>query len=468
MIQFARELLGVWQSELLQKIVCFDDFLSEAKAELHTREVGLIASLYHVLDKLKQDLELIGKQWRVAQKNWTDPDAVSLYARLSGVSGRFIPLHQALYWVYTPWAEDETYFMLSSLFESEADKGLYAQLNPTVAFISEFNSVYAELHHYWQTIPGLTEKGSLFALPKISKRDCLMWPLLAHELGHAVYELRSIETTIIPKLIPVGTRRWLNPKILNWTKELVCDLIALHVFGPAYYFAFVESVLFFYCGPVRGATETHPAPWDRCEFMFHTLVDNVETNSIDPKDREMWKEVRFWWSLLAAKINVQGRAEGFMSIMETLQPDRHTFNQIASVVGGLKHELVAQLPAFTKSEYLLAADLVASLRNGNIVASSRPADRSRAAKLLEKSELADEDFEELCREFDERPNKPATIINAAWLLKIADCAALTDSDVPQPVTRLSYGEQFRQRNWQIQKSIETSLLHSMLLQEQIR
>jgi hypothetical protein len=452
-----RQFLYIWRLELLEKVTYFEDFLAEANAELHHRNIGIIASLHKVLERLKQDLSSAHDQLKVsAGVKWSDRDAIRIYARLSNISDRFIPVHQALYWVFTPWAEDETYSMLRSLFDTHEFKELYERLNPTIAFISEFNFLHIELHHYWRAIQGLTEEGSLLALPKIAKRDCLSWPLLAHELGHAVYDLRSLETDIIQAFVPEGERTLLNPRILNWAKELTCDLLAIRMFGPAYFFAFVASVLFFDSAPMRMAAETHPAPWDRAEFMLKYLTNSTAEKSLDPQERKRFAEINFWKQLLDTKVELQRMADGFMSIFETIEADRRAFERVSTVIDRIAYKLNSLVPSFDVQDFTSCRGLVEALEDGLIIASSR-ASQEDIGSLLDQSQV---DFDKVCAGFDETPNKPVVIVNAGWLAKIKAYTRAEDAKADN-----LFADSFRERNWYIQKSIETSLIHNLLNEE---
>jgi hypothetical protein len=86
-----------------------------------------------------------------------------------------------------------------------------------------------------------SQSGSLFL-------NCL----LAHEIGHYVFDKKQIATRLAPKMMsalaaafPSGSRIGSSgPSITNaladWAEELFCDLFAIRLVGPCFSYAFIE------------------------------------------------------------------------------------------------------------------------------------------------------------------------------------------------------------------------------------
>ncbi len=57
--------------------------------------------------------------------------------------------------------------------------------------------------------------------------------------------------------------------ITNWIKEIVADLLTVHVIGPAYLFSFIETLIM--PGTNENYSDTHPSAWLRLKLMVEEI-----------------------------------------------------------------------------------------------------------------------------------------------------------------------------------------------------
>lgn len=84
----------------------------------------------------------------------------------------------------------------------------------------------------------------------------------------------------------LSAKEWLtaslNKVLGNWVEELAADAFGIHIFGPAYFFAFINFVATVTL--LRSSRDSHPAPNIRMQLMWHLLA---------PKDDKSGESVGF-------------------------------------------------------------------------------------------------------------------------------------------------------------------------------
>lgn len=153
------------------------------------------------------------------------------------------------------------------------------------------------------------EKFGVVALPKSECGSTLKCTLLAHEVGHYVYDFLQLdaktvqrakdagdwqraEACLMTQFVDLNGQLQLDPTrmqkywsvIFSWLQELASDRIAVHLLGPAFALAWLDyTVAMNDCG----AGGTHPSPANRVDVLwswlsdssnpwFETMVDRVE------------------------------------------------------------------------------------------------------------------------------------------------------------------------------------------------
>lgn len=461
------DLLLAWPISILDKITFFEDYLAEARAEAPQTYIVVLESLDDLLQELRDRLALA--TYHLARLNTAEAAEAELQSRfglLQRVCEGFIRAHGGVRWTYTPWAEEETYSLLRSLFSTKEQQQLYQNLRPTILFTSQYNFLHTAFEQSSTSVLGTRKRGTLLILPKIAKHDCFAWPLLGHELAHAIYQASDSPKYAAPlvlKKVPVDRK----DQVLSWTEELACDLIALQMFGPAYLFALAEHLLFFVTGSVRVFTKTHVAPLYRLEFLINVLESDYTGKEIRNRTVSPFLEIEYWRNLLHARAAFQRRIDD--DLWGKIREDTDLFNDMAQQIADILSQSAPSLPRFSYEDSVQSIAMIDALRQGITVGSSRSAtSRLKASEILASGTAADR-FDELCAYVNESPNSPVAILNAGWMLKTREYAGpdlrdrlYTRNTTPERLAELA--NELRQRTWRIKKSIETSLIHSFYLQ----
>jgi len=147
---------------------------------------------------------------------------------------------------------------------------------------------------------GLVLPDFLFVLsiPAVESGQILIHGVLAHELGHALYNKWEIAKDLLPKIrfkedlvkgltkamfenqlkqgeptpelqLRKQATQEISARISGWVKELCCDAIGIRLFGPALFFA--EAHLLTSFRPIDKSSPTHPAPRLRVRLMIRLL-----------------------------------------------------------------------------------------------------------------------------------------------------------------------------------------------------
>jgi len=170
---------------------------------------------------------------------------------------------------------ESTVLLLAELTRKFKDSKLF--VIPT----HEYNYIYENLYSFLAKIsvmlPGtkniiddLPDKLAVLSFPDIYKDNLIANSELAHEVGHFIDDLVDITTKIYPKVVVDQTKlrerlekgvtgegfdylaiekirakrlELVQYSIRRWIMELVSDLIALHLCGPAFVFALAELLL---------------------------------------------------------------------------------------------------------------------------------------------------------------------------------------------------------------------------------
>ena len=105
--------------------------------------------------------------------------------------------------------------------------------------------------------PGFPDDLGLIGIPYSQAGACHLNSLLAHEIGHYIYQKKTslgglvgleksmtvaTEQALQPLLDSITAQdvEWFNARIVSWTRELFCDLFASRILGPTYTFSYLE------------------------------------------------------------------------------------------------------------------------------------------------------------------------------------------------------------------------------------
>jgi len=128
-------------------------------------------------------------------------------------------------------------------------------------------------------------------LPKIERDSALLHVILAgHELGHVRDWATQTSQNLVPPPLVLSTGAARAEDIVThknlisfWAREIVADIFAAFIFGPASLLSFTELVLT--VGTLSGDSFTHPGPNRRIEIILGVLrqldyFDNQEARAL--------------------------------------------------------------------------------------------------------------------------------------------------------------------------------------------
>ncbi len=186
------------------------------------------------------------------------------------------------------------------------------------------------LKDLWEAFKGtpLEQTGSLLpnllfilSIPAVESGRILIHGVLAHELGHALYNKREIAKDLLPRIrikedlvkgltkamfenqqkqgnptpevqLRKQATQEISARVNGWVKELCCDAIGIRLFGPALFFA--EAHLLTSFRPIDKSSATHPAPRLRVRLMIRMLKQIYRLEEWRPELQEFsraWDEV---------------------------------------------------------------------------------------------------------------------------------------------------------------------------------
>lgn len=139
-------------------------------------------------------------------------------------------------------------------------------------------------------------KGHVISLPFSELLTLRRWPISAHEVGHAYYDVhfRDFESQLFPllkeyiiKLRPElkrETERAVNIWIEHWVPELAADCVAVKALGPSFVIQFLSDALHFNPMHVDLFEPTHPPTKLRVNFQLEALktldLSGFDVNSL--------------------------------------------------------------------------------------------------------------------------------------------------------------------------------------------
>jgi hypothetical protein len=206
------------------------------------------------------------------------------------------------------------------------------------------------LPHIEEILSPFAKKFAVIGFPLVQRENILLNSLLAHEVGHSINEENLIVENLMGKVsidikkvdeITKEWSRWPGEKtevtltsfiefaalkaevhkmatrwISNWLKELVSDVLAFHLVGPAYLFALTNFLLTL--TGVDGESSDYPPPRMRIKLMldeFDEMGYPKTLRSIKTEDNTI-KEIAIKFLKIAEDTNV------FLSEIEEEEKDK--------------------------------------------------------------------------------------------------------------------------------------------------
>ena len=225
----------------------------------------------------------------------------------------------------------------------------------------------------------------LFAIniPSTEFGNILIHAVLSHEVAHGIYARRQIADQVYPKIridqekvraelerISKATTTAVPPvddlvarqnatvevaeRITNWTEELSCDVIGIHLFGLAFYFAYMHFLLSF--SRLDNASKTHPPIRLRLKFMTKVM------NELYPREqlrKEITDVLDEWTSICNIKSSLKAAYnEIAVNIFEDPMNLRVILDGVQNSLGGIACYSAEQLDFDTKAIEPLFLNLI--------------------------------------------------------------------------------------------------------------
>jgi hypothetical protein len=206
----------------------------------------------------------------------------------------------------------------SCLPDSEVIFRSYSQLNYSYAPLTRLLREVFSDDTFSNLVQRLPNFFAVISFPKVEANYVLLHCMVAHEIGHGLYQEKNLEDDLIPlvkidettldrlakeivesesnrqdvsgkdPLAEADVSESLRVKGLltqgitkiigNWVEELTADAFGVCIFGPSYFFAFINFVSAIRL--LQSASFTHPSPRIRMNLMSHIL------NLLKPQEKD--------------------------------------------------------------------------------------------------------------------------------------------------------------------------------------
>jgi hypothetical protein len=452
--------------EVAERFLRIKKYVDEAEVEVTEQRLQLID---YIRDAVTQKITELNGFWRRTQRmrdNYDDENATILLINMMVCVKRFQDLHKDLHWFYTPWAEPETETFLRDVFDTPISQKKFDELNITVAFTEEYGFVYP----YPEEHPGIRKPNTpnVIALPRIEKNNPLIWPVLMHEVGHALVQDQQIDQALSNRLQEISKKGQME-MMQQWGRELGSHLLALKLLGPSYLLAYLNFFTFmFHSG--RNMMYAHnrdsqdaPSPIRRIDFLHKHMTEmDHRYGQLLPGDL-----FKFYWNLFGTRLKLEVKKRDYDESRKPTEDGTPLISDLQYaelehvVVEEIERALSAlEIPLFSyDNDFTLAIQLKKRLEKKELISALRDytASEEQVFKELEKDSYY---LKNVCEKLCESPCSPSQIINAGWLAKIdREYNIFSCSEegaiipLPTELQELEYASEL------LQKSIEKAKIH---------
>lgn len=339
------------------------------------------------------------------------------------------------------------------LLVDEIKKGLVKDLEFPIIPLSAYSFEIIEFR----------EKLNALCLPKTDISNPLMWANLAHEIAHAIENISN------EKLINKIKRDLDIPKddihyekvAHDWIKELLCDFIALNKLYISYFLSF--SSFSMKLMEYNIYSSSHPSNFDRLRLMYGFLSNNTKNNNkINKILVDEWDMIKILSNFSKPHYNPEKEPE--RKVIEKFVTEKFV-DRIWEVI--VNCEELENLTENLDMEFKLLEKLSEELRKKLPIGSTRKKSDEEIIKTIKNyKESKIESLYDVIQSFEETPNSPVEIINAAWICRASERAEKIDTKIFNKINIEKYDERFLEdfylslRNFDdlVLKSIEDALL----------
>jgi hypothetical protein len=167
-----------------------------------------------------------------------------------------------------------------------------------------------------EDVQGCMEWFLFISYPRMECRNSLLHTVMIHEVAHLIDYRKDISSSLMDSInldeeslkevirartggalsqeekqeIVQSTYEECTQIMHNWIRELVCDLVAVRIAGPTYFFAFIEASML--ANVMRSYSSDHPASSIRLKYLLDELdemgyfADTSELKGV----LEYWKQ----------------------------------------------------------------------------------------------------------------------------------------------------------------------------------
>ena len=184
-----------------------------------------------------------------------------------------------------------------------------------------------------EIIGSFAERFVILSFPSAEKDNVLLHCIFGHEIGHFIDEVQGISSDILKDVkideklleevvtqvsktkfkaeqhgreeitlnyfieeekLKADFREDITKQLGRWIEELISDALAIHLFGPSYFFAFTEFILT--QQDLDKSSKDHPSPRIRISLLLDELKERGYYNVFDKKTTH---EIKKWRDFLS-------------------------------------------------------------------------------------------------------------------------------------------------------------------------
>lgn len=261
--------------QMLEKICRVEHFLDTADLSWSRSDAEVMFSFRRTLKQIRID-------WDQLLAMASNPDNIKfggpqiLLRRLGSCSNSLVQLHLQLSYVKGHWTPPETESFVDAVL-SGTDLERAKRPSVVLSDIYLFEEIDFGSMSYRPANSAKISSPALL-LPKLEYENPLQWAMLIHEMGHS--DLIKRESILSKEDLSsiCGKDNLRGQEVLeNWLDEIFCDLLGLHLLGPAYIASFVELITVIGSeGILEAQSHSHPHP----RIRICTMQDLLQRKNI--------------------------------------------------------------------------------------------------------------------------------------------------------------------------------------------
>ena len=252
----------------------------------------LISAIKRALKNVEREtVKGFRELWKIPENDEDSrrPAVATLNRTLRKFSRWFAKIHELLVLLPGECITPELVFALQHCFQ-----GLYAEYHPSIVLGSLFNAVEFDfieiLKERLVDISEIFPDDETIVVLQLAICDNdspLAYPILAHELGHAIDSKHDISSRIASEFVPDPNTAGFDI-VKSWCNELCADIVATQALGPSPILSLLSMEYCFHpTNTIWRHSKTHPMSRTRLNVVLSDLESSLDSDLIDP-------EVRFY------------------------------------------------------------------------------------------------------------------------------------------------------------------------------